>query len=379
MMRKNLVSTIPAWVLLLTFGLLPGCQGDLKVTGDGEQPKEKLEIVGEPPKVVVEEEVYDFGSMEVEQTLSHEFVVKNEGPGVLKLKKDRSTCKCTMSDFEETELQAGESTTIRLEWIAKAIDAAFSQAAYIKTNDPEKEELELKIVGRVDQTFDVSPAGAWTLGEMNAKNQTEFSGTISSRILNEFSIKQIDAANPLVQVESRPLTAEELKEMEAKHGFHLSGKVDPGAPIGSFSDQVKVILDVKGEEKVATLNLEGYYAGPMQIIGPTGWVASEMTMMLGRFPASVGKEVTLSIFLRDNTGDPLKVTSVQCEPRFLQAELVQDEKFKANNRERYNLKLSVPAGSPPLVYEKPDYATITIETDNPLVSKMVIQVTMIAY
>ena len=100
MMRKNLVSTIPAWVLLLTFGLLPGCQGDLKVTGDGEQPKEKLEIVGEPPKVVVEEEVYDFGSMEVEQTLSHEFVVKNEGPGVLKLKKDRSTCKCTMSEFE---------------------------------------------------------------------------------------------------------------------------------------------------------------------------------------------------------------------------------------------------------------------------------------
>jgi len=379
MLRKKLCSNFPLLLLACLWGVLPGCQGDLAVSSDTEKPNEKLEIVGEPPKVVVDEPEYNFGSMEVEQTLTHEFVVKNEGPGLLKLKKDRSTCKCTMSEFEETELAAGESTTIRLEWIAKAIDPAFSQAAFIKTNDPEKEELELRIFGRVDQTFDVTPAGSWTLGEMNSKNETEFSGSISSRVIDDFSVKRIGINNPLVSLEARPLTPEELQEKEAKHGYHLAGKVAPGSSIGSFRDSVEVVLDVKGEEKIATLNLEGYYAGPMQILGPTGWIASDMTMMLGRFPASEGKKVNLSIFLRDNTGPPLKATSITCEPQFLKADFQQDEKFQATNRERYNLTIEVPAGSPPLVYEKPDYATITIETDNPLVRKMVVQVTMIAY
>jgi len=356
-----------------------GCNDDLPVTEEPETTSNELEVVGDPPKVVVEEEQYDFGSMEVGQTLDHEFVVRNDGEGVLKMKKDRSTCKCTMAEFEEVEVAPGDSYKIKLSWIAKALDPSFSQAAYIKTNDPEKKEIELRVVGRVDETFDIAPSGVWALGAMNREDATEFTGTISSRILDNFEVTGYKAGSEFVEVDYQKMTAEQLEENGAKVGYEIQGKVKPGAPLGRFNDKVEMTVDVGDEEKVAVFEVEGYYAGPMQVVGPSGWVASEMLLMLGRFSAAEGKEITLSIFLRDNDGEPLEITEVESDPEVFDVTLKHDTEFKANNRERYELTIAVPPGSTSVAREKYDPATISIKTNSPLVNEMFIRVIMVSY
>ncbi len=357
--------------------VLAGCNQNLPVTGN--EAENTLEVVGDPPKAVVDESVHDFGSMEVEQTLTHEFVIRNEGTGVLKLKKDRSTCKCTMAEFDEAEVAPGESTTIKLEWIGKTLDPAFSQAAYIKTNDPNIPELELRVTGRVDQVFDITPDGVWNLGEMNRKEATEFSGMISTRVYEQFNASEYECDNELVTVKFQPVSEEKKTELGIKSGVEISGAVAPGSPVGQFSEIIKIPVDVNGEQKFAVLTLKGFYSGPVQIIGPVGWMASDMLLVMGRFPASEGKKVNLSMFLRDNDGEPLEVVNIKCEPEFLKASLVKDEKFKAENRERYNLTIEVPPGAPSLVHEKDNPAKVTIETNNPMLEKMVINVNLISY
>lgn len=360
---------------------IAGCGGDLPVSEEAEQKSEELEIVGDPPKLIIEESEHNFGSMEVGQTLEHEFVIRNEGEGVLKLKKDRSTCKCTMAEFEEVDVEPGDSYKVKLSWIAKALDPAFSQAAYIKTNDPDNKEIELRVVGRVDETFDVSPTGVWALGSMDREGETKFSGTISSRVLEDFEVTGHKVDNEFVEVNYEKMSDEELAETGAKIGYKINGSVKPGSPLGRFHEYVEVNVKIDGEEeeKVAPFEIEGYYAGPMQIVGPAGWVASDMLLMLGRFSADKGKEVTLSIFLRDNEGEPLQIESLEADPDIFEISLVQDKNFEGKNRERYELTIAVPPGSPSVVHEKYDPATISIKTNSPLVNEMFIRVVMVTY
>ncbi len=48
---------------------------------------EPLASTGAPPKVVLPETTYDFGVIAEEKDYVHEFVVKNEGTGVLKIRE----------------------------------------------------------------------------------------------------------------------------------------------------------------------------------------------------------------------------------------------------------------------------------------------------
>ena len=63
--------------------------------------------VGEPaieggiPKLVVPETVFDFGTMRDTETVTHQFVLRNEGTGILKITNVRASCGCTTTRTEK--------------------------------------------------------------------------------------------------------------------------------------------------------------------------------------------------------------------------------------------------------------------------------------
>ena len=63
--------------------------------------------------VVVGESVHDFGVMELHQKGSHEFKIRNDGPGPLKMvaRKEDHTCQCTLGSLGSEGLKPGEETT----------------------------------------------------------------------------------------------------------------------------------------------------------------------------------------------------------------------------------------------------------------------------
>ncbi len=376
------------YILFLSVSLFTsGCQNELPVNEQTDTKSEvDLKSSGPPPKAVIVDGNYDFGSMEVDQTLKHKFEIRNDGKGVLKLKFERSTCKCTMADLEKTELAPGESTTVELEWTAKAVDPTFSQAAFLRTNDPKNEEIALVIAGRVDPTYDITPTGVWYLGEMNLGEPTEFVGKISSRVRDDFEFKEAVCKNELVSVKVTPMDKKQLEELGAKKGYQINGNVAPGSPLGVFSEKValKFLVNAEGdekksEEKTATITVEGFYSGPFKMIGPLGWTSSKMTMNFRNFAASEGKTAKISMYIKDNSGPPIEIKEVISKPAFLKVSLIKDEKLQVKNRERYDLIIEVPPGAPPSQYYKENPARIKVVTNNPIVGTMNIRVQMISY
>ncbi len=385
-MFKKQFFTVFYLLMFSVFFLSAGCQDDLPVKEQTENKSEsetELEPSGPPPKAVVVDGIYNFGSMEVDETLKHTFTIRNDGEGPLKLEFDRSTCKCTLAELKKKELAPGESTTVELEWTPKALDPNFSQAAFLKTNDPNNKEISLTVTGRVDSSYDITPAGVWFLGEMNRDEPTEFSGKISSRVRDDFELKEAVCKNPLVSVELVPMNEKQLEEEEAKKGYLINGKVAPGSPLGIFSEKVKLNFLVgdkeKGEIKPATITVEGYYSGPFKLIGPPGWISSRMTMDFRTFSAEKGKTAKISMYVKDNKGPAIEIKEVTSTPDFLKVSLQKDEKFQGEGRERYNLVIEVPPGAPPSQFYKAAPARIKVVTNNPIVGTMDIRVLMISF
>ncbi len=383
MFQKQII-TVVHLLMLPAFFFISGCQDDLPVKEQAEAKSDlDLKPSGLAPQVVIVDGIYDFGSMEVGQTLKHTFTIRNDGKGLLKMKYDRSTCKCTMAELKNRELAPGESTTVELEWVGKAVDPNFSQAAYLKTNDPKNEEIALTIAGRVDSSYEITPTGVWYLGEMDRDEPTEFSGKISSRVREDFNLKKVGCKNSLVSVQLTPMDKKQLEEDGAKKGYLINGKVAPGSPLGVFSEKVEMefLINEKGKEEVrpATITVEGYYSGPFKLIGPPGWVSSKMTMNFSTFSAEKGKKAKISMYVKDNKGPVIEIKEVVSTPDFLKVTLQKDEKFQEKGRERYNLIIEVPPGATPSQFYKGNPATIKVVTNNPIVGTMNIRVQMVSF
>ncbi|MCA8986103.1 MAG: DUF1573 domain-containing protein [Planctomycetaceae bacterium] len=360
--------------------LVPGCQDNLKVA-EGEAKREiKINQEGPQPKVVIEKPVHDFGTMEVGQTLRHDFVIRNDGEGELVLVKDRSTCKCTMADFEEREVPPGESTIITLEWVGKVQDDKFSQAAYIKTNDAENKEISLTVTGIVDATFEILPVGVWNLGELKFDESTPFSGTITSTILDQFEVVDVSSVHPLVKVSCEKMSPEKLAQEELKSGYDIRGEISSGIPIGQFEASINLKLKYREtEEQDLTFQINGYRAGSIQVIGPAGWQAREMKMNLGRIRRDEGREVQLSMFLRDNMNGPLEIKEIKADPDILSFSMTRDENFTAENRERYVIKLGVPPNAASVALGEANPGIIEVTTNHPELSKIIFKVQVLTY
>ena len=117
-------------------------RGNLPQTKNSLPPPAK----GPAGAATVEETEYDFGKMETGGSGRHEFVIHNTGKGILALEKGPTTCSCTVSEIDRTQLAPGEVAKVTVQWHPKG-HGTFRQSASIRTNDPDKPTLDLTVSG----------------------------------------------------------------------------------------------------------------------------------------------------------------------------------------------------------------------------------------
>jgi hypothetical protein len=105
----------------------------------------------------VDEQHYDFGTMQRGTSKSHDFKITNLGDAPLKLRGGTTTCKCTLSEVSEKPIPPGESTKVHVQWAAKADNGPFRQTANVLTNDPLNSTLELTVEGKIMSASGVEP------------------------------------------------------------------------------------------------------------------------------------------------------------------------------------------------------------------------------
>ncbi len=101
------------------------------------------------PAVVIKERTYNFGMVDPHATISHSFIIRNEGVLPLQLNVRETSCKCTVGEVGNNLVPAGEQTTITMTWNTGYQADEYEQTALIQTNDPLNEQIELKVKGEV--------------------------------------------------------------------------------------------------------------------------------------------------------------------------------------------------------------------------------------
>ncbi len=297
------------------------------------------------PKAVVGETEHDFGVMTLHQKGSHKFTIKNEGKGELKLvaRREDATCQCTLGELADGDtIPPGESRDVTLAWEIKVKVESFRHTAKIRTNDPENRVIEYVVKGKVDERYKLMPGELMEVGNLSRTDSAKASGVVCSAVVDNFAIKSATCAHDKVRVTHTPMSVEALAEHRAKSGYVVNVEVLPGVAVGPFTESVVIAID-DAEQPDLVFRLQGHMSGPIEFLGPS-FRKETSILTFGEFKAVDGKEITLSLFVRDFDED-LQLLGVEPTPDRIQFELKKAEQLTGKTR-RYQLKAKVLPGEP---------------------------------
>jgi hypothetical protein len=251
-------------------------------------------------KAVASEMLFDFGMLERGDKGSHTFVIKNEGPGPLRVKRGMTSCgQCTFGTVvpEDEDIPPGKSAEVKIDWKIESPQNRFRQTADVYTTDPDNKKLVFSIVGHVDTPLHLVPDGTWSLGDLSETEPTTVEGFLYSTVTDEIVIDRVECANPLVKVTWEPAAASMLEEKKAKSGLTIKVAIAPGTTIGPLRESIKLHSPIRGGIEVG-FSLVGKRPGPIEIKG-RNFNAENNVVKLGEFPATEGATAKLSMYVRN--------------------------------------------------------------------------------
>ncbi len=170
-------------VCLVALGLLAGCnvapapqQPAAPSTGAGAQATQgesasaktsgvakiatasvKTTVTGGAPKVFSPEPVFEFGIVDNEEKVVHDFIIKNIGSALLELGQVKSSCGCTVAKLKDKTLAPGEETRVTATLSLKGKLGKISKVITLESNDPETASYQLQLRGTATTAFTVEP------------------------------------------------------------------------------------------------------------------------------------------------------------------------------------------------------------------------------
>lgn len=321
-------------------------------TGVGAEPDENLPAPapagGPQPKVVVEGAEYNFGQMERGSKGRHAFVFKNVGEYPLKLRKGKTTCKCTLANLSEADVPPGGSTEVVLEWTAKSPDLVFRHGGTINTNDPKRPTVELSIVGRVVESVDVTPTEI-VFSNLTSEEQSTGKTRVFTSLGKGLSIPGFACENTetaaFFDMQSEPLPEDSLPPGMAS-GCEVTITVKPGLPKGNIQQRILLHLSVPGVDEVpdAEVGIGGRIGSPILVVGGREWNSDQGILRLGTLTSGKGAKYQLKLMIRGPRRQEVELRPPQVEPAMIKATL--GERQELGNVVAVPLTIEIPPGSP---------------------------------
>ena len=101
------------------------------------------------PKLVTQQDEYDFGDIKQGEKVTHVFVITNSGGDLLKITNVKASCGCTAALPEKDELAPGESTNLNVTFNSAGRFGKQKKLIRIESNDPDNPQVIVTIKGNV--------------------------------------------------------------------------------------------------------------------------------------------------------------------------------------------------------------------------------------
>ena len=364
-------------VLTVAFGWGPDCNG----ADAGPSPIAPPGRTG--PKVLVDEEQYNFGKIDVGVDGRHAFEFTNVGDKPLVLTSGKTTCGCCTCvcnvRIPDGVVAPGDSAQVTLEWKSKLYVGPFRQTATILTNDPDRREVTLLIAGRFAGPVGVVPSqvsfSSLRLG------QSELSEVHVYNYLKEpLDIIGYELSNPqsaeFFDVTWNRLSTEQLqREKEAQGGYLVRIAVRPGLSVGAFQQGIVLRTNSKSVPRV-DIPVQGLVVNDISITG-RGWNAQTGVLAMGTVKSGEGADWPLLIVVRGPHAKDIRLKHIRSVPSWLVVEFEPTRYLDETAISLTRLKIRVPPGSPPSLHlgaERGEPGRVTIQSDPPLLPELNLQV-----
>ncbi len=323
------------------------------------------------PKIDVPEDTYDFGRIESNSVVRHEFTVRNVGTAPLRISIGDSTCRCTVLNLDSAEIPPGESKPVTLEFNGKDYFGPVTQRATILTNDPTRPQVTFTIKADVVKSIRVVPS------EIVFSRVVKMQPAMGEAKIYVFrdqpvQVKGIELANKdenaeFIDLDIQPLAPDELTvEPGAKSGYRVTVRLKPGLPLGPIQQKIRVLTDQKDMPELE-IPLAGRVESDVNITG-VGWDSSRGMLHLGRINRSSGAERRVMLRLTPLVGENLKVEVDRTIPDFLQVTIEEPRYVEASLSLFVPITIRVPPGAGPANYFGLDEAhagKVILKTNHP--------------
>lgn len=280
------------------------------------------------PKLILQQEEYDFGTIAVGATGKHAFTLGNAGTQPLTLARARTTCGCctcvcTVRLPEGEAVGPGKSAAVTLEWLSKLYTGAFRQSATLTTNDPARPEVTLRVAGRFVTAVRAVPSDlvfSQVLADRPATGEVRLYG-YTPEPLKVTEWKLADSATaPYFDVAVEPLAPDQLREEPgAQSGVRLRATVKPGLPAGLFRQRLLVATNSKLAPTLE-IPITGAVRGDLSIVG-RGWDDQRGRLSMGAVSRRTGGAQTLRLVVRGPHAKQVAFHVARVVPEWLAADL----------------------------------------------------------
>ena len=143
------------------------------------------------PRIVVDDPIFDFGSMEVGEQREHSWVIRNEGTADLHITSVRPSCGCTNTAMADDIIPPGGSSTLSSVLDLPRQVGAVRKNIAIHSNDPQQGTVVVAFVGTATQAIVLDPQ---VLAFQNVEREAELTMTASLKAYEEgltFNITEV--------------------------------------------------------------------------------------------------------------------------------------------------------------------------------------------
>jgi len=313
-------------------------------------------IVVPRPMAVTDEIEHDFGTLDPGAQSSYTFTIRNEGTLPLIVTAADTSCKCTVSKASKDVVQPGDHAEVTLTWNTGTSRKFYRQYALVKTNDPERREIEFAVNGQIKTHVGFDVEGALT-AKIDPGTTASATWIVFSQTLSRFSIDAIECQLPGFRYSTEAIHDDELKSLHATYGLRVRAQTDALMDSGQFNETVRVSVrpidlseSATGDGSEATdrvddspvyreLSFQINVAAPISFYGAD--LHKDHGLDLGTILQGNEKTTRIMIRVRDKT-PPVTMVVKSISPSVLQAsvEAVDD---KPGN---YKLTIKVPENAP---------------------------------
>jgi len=343
---------------------------------------------GEIPKaVVVGGATYDFGVLHESGEGKHTFVIRNAGNATLVLRPGGTSCQCTLSDLKRDKVPPGEEAEVEVTYKISETADHYSQSATIRTNDPVRPDIKLRVKGDIRRDIWAS-APAVALGQFSAGEEGR--GEIALYSLYEGPL-EIDAIDFLetesakrFAAEAIPLSKEELEgEPYARSGVRLTVKAKSGLPQGPLFQRIRAVARASGERaeavgpKAFVLPVTGMVGSDFRIVGRSAYFRADQNLMpLGILNERFQSD-TMSILVQGPHRASVAIEVAEVDPAFIDVRIGKKKTLGDGRVVQFPLAIEIPTNTEKvnrLGGEATPYGAIRFTTNHPEVPELVIYV-----